>query len=191
MPSKKKPKAGGIYRIWFGKKYYIGRSRCLKNRLTGHENYLYKRLNGLIPEEKIHEELDYYQFIFAHVSRVKSIKTAQAEVLEYCDSDYYLWKKENKHLRLAKGDPNCLNVGFEAKPYAEERKKKDYPVLELRPWMIKKIAVKRTAKEVEQKKERKNKEKKKNKYEGLTSREKLELLRKEIVMIDAEFGKSG
>ena len=190
MPSKKKPKAGGIYKIWFGKKYYIGRSRWLANRIKGHENYLYKRLNGLVDAAEIHEELDYYKFIMAHVTRNKSMKTALAEVVEYCDSDYFLWKKENKHLRLAKGDPNCLNVGFEAKPYAKPRTGGEYPVLELRPWMVKKIVIKRAAKLVVKKEKKEQKEKEKNKYAGLSGRQKLDALKAEVARIEAEYGKN-
>lgn len=189
LPSKKKPTAGGIYRIWFGKKYYIGRSRCLKSRRKGHENALYKRLNGLLNDAKIDPELDYYKLVIAHLKINKKIVVAKAEVLVYCDPDHLLVRNEAKFLKKAKGDPNCLNVGFEVKPYKEERKRNDYPVLELRPWMMKRIAAKKKQ-VVKEKKEKKQKEQKeKNAYQLLPSSEKIKYLKGLLDELDAEYNK--
>jgi hypothetical protein len=191
LPSKSKPKAGGIYKIWFGEKYYIGRSRYLIGRCRGHENYTYKRLNGLIKPDKIDKELDYYKKIVAHLKKNKKIVEAKVEVLEYCDHDYWLYIKENKHLKAAKNDQNCLNMGFESKPYKEPRTRNDYPVLELRPHILKKKAEKKAKTKEEKEKKKKQERKEKEQYTRMPVKEKLAYLKAVMEELDRNFVKKG
>lgn len=183
MPSKKVPKTGGIYRIWFGQKYYIGRTRSLKTRIKSHRSDLNARLAGTYKDPLYDPALDMYQKVMKHLKTIKDTNLFMVEVLIYCDEDEHLVLNEQKWFDKVKNDPNCLNLGFEAKPYKDPRTDNfKYEPFELRPDMLAKKKIRKEKKAIKTKEKREKqkeiKKRKENPYLLLkTSAEKIAYLK--------------
>jgi hypothetical protein len=109
---------GGIYKIWFGSKFYIGRTRYLKGRKRSHERDLNRRKIGRW--WKPESQFDFYQLVLVHLNKNPQIKVAEVEILEYCKTDDELVAAEQKYFDLHIWDANCLNLGYVATPYKTE-----------------------------------------------------------------------
>lgn len=176
MPSRKRPKSGGIYRLWFGEKYYIGRSRTLKYRIKSHRSDINARLAGTYKDPLYDPNIDMYQHVIKHIKKLKGVTLFKAEVLIYCDTDDELVANEQKWFDKVKSDKNCLNYGFEAKPYKKPRPDNFvYRPLELRPAMVAKQQQKRI--KIKEKKEQKRQKKSKPVYQFKTAAEKIAYLK--------------
>lgn len=103
-------KKRGVYKLFFGEKYYIGRGKALWNRIYIHKCDIKKRLAGL----KETTDLDYMRNVIAHVKET-GLKVATCFLIKECVTVDDLVNEEQKAFDLAKNDPNCLNVGFVAK----------------------------------------------------------------------------
>lgn len=114
---------GGVYMIWFGPKYYIGRSRYLYERKNSHQSEIKKRLKA----DHVSNDQDYYKHAIAHLVANPKITTGQLDVLFYSDNDCELVAFEQALLDDHSGNKNCLNYGFEAKAYAHQRKETFVP----------------------------------------------------------------
>lgn len=109
---------GAVYRIWFGKKYYIGRARDIFLRVKQHQYLLNKAMAEVI-------EIDnhYYKHVLAHLGANIKIKKGVVEILIVSNKDKDLVKGEQKWFNETMSDPNCLNLGRISAPYYSERKK--------------------------------------------------------------------
>lgn len=110
-------KRSGVYKLWFGDKFYIGRSRHLNDRLRSHERDLNRRKNGRW--WNITGPQDFYQFVIMHLKKNPQINVAYMEVLEYCKTDEELIAAEQKYFDMHEWDVNCLNLGLVASPYTD------------------------------------------------------------------------
>lgn len=116
--SVKNPDVEGVYRIWFGDKFYIGRSRKIAYRKRCHEQDLIRRFQA---DNPIKGQFDYYQLIIAHLLKNPQISEAKMEILEVCEGDDALVAAEQKWFNKYEWDTNCLNLGLVAAPYQRER----------------------------------------------------------------------
>lgn len=195
MPYRRLPQAGGIYKLWFGEKYYIGRSRCLYTRMYSHRSDLFKRVNGLMKPDDIYydPELDAFKHIVAHLKTIPELEEIKVQILCYCSTDDELVAMEQKWLTKAKKEGNCLNYGFVAAPYKEPRGRNDYKVVDFRNGVVlghtpKKQQPQPIKKPVKGPVQVEKKEKKKkqitNIYAGLSGSEKIAMMRKVLDDLD-------
>lgn len=113
---KKPPEGGAVYRLWFGDKFYIGRSRAVRYRLKSHQSSLRVRL---VSKKPVQCHNDFYQFVIAHLLANPDITVAYMEILELCNDDAGLVASEQKYFDKYIWDKRCLNLGFVAIPYKE------------------------------------------------------------------------
>lgn len=168
-----KTSAGGVYKLWFGDKFYIGRSRCLVQRMSSHLNDLNARLSGKrIPSDPT---LDYYQKVIKHLKKNKDIVVVRIEIVRFCKTDDELVANEQKQFDKHINDEMCLNFGFVATPYKYLRSEESiYPRVEFN----KPIAKRKP-------KEKSDDSKFKDKYKNAkSSSEKIRLLRKRVEEIE-------
>lgn len=99
--------AMGIYRIWFGQKYYIGATTNTKERMWYHSTHLYKAFNY---GEKLGKNST--SKIVNHLLCNPYIKTAFVELLQECIREIDLVEAEYKWLSPCENDSNCLNYQF-------------------------------------------------------------------------------
>lgn len=119
----------GVYKIYFGKKYYIGRSVDMVARVNKHcqEINYHLQLKILKPQGS-------YRNIKNHLIKYPSISVATVTILKICVREE-LQKIEYNYLKKALRDKNCLNAGFgfpAPTPAASEQQKKTKKFLERR-----------------------------------------------------------
>lgn len=96
----------GIYRIWFGSKFYIGSTIDSYKRMVGHTNAILGAFNGIgIGKNSITN-------IFNHLVANSHINTGFFELLEECNTELDLVDAEHDWLCNFEGNANCLNHNF-------------------------------------------------------------------------------
>lgn len=114
--SVKSTSGGGVYMIYFGEKFYIGRTRCFESRKRSHERDLNKRMvNG---RWTCAATSDFYQLVLSHLQR-NAIGVAYMKLIKRCNTDDQLVAAEQKLFDKYEWDKNCLNLGFVATQYKE------------------------------------------------------------------------
>lgn len=98
-----------VYRIKFGEKFYIGRTKQLYSRLCAHIRNINHAINQF-PD--CHPNFDYYGKLPQFILENEYINVGYIEVLCQCEDEYKLWYMENKYLADFKGNPDCLNRTF-------------------------------------------------------------------------------
>lgn len=94
-----------IYKFWFGKKYYIGKSQKLHGTVDWVAAEVDRRLRlGVMPDHLLYN-------IVNHVRRTRVISFS-IEILFQCDNPEELLKEEFTILRKEKDCPECLNATF-------------------------------------------------------------------------------
>ena len=96
----------GVYRIWFGDRFYIGSSSNIYNRMRLHESDLSRYLGKgrLAPESGSWQA----NLIGEDTDRVI---VGRVEILDICsEEDHFML--EDQYLKAAEGDPRCLNSRF-------------------------------------------------------------------------------
>jgi len=106
----------GVFKLVFGEKYYIGRAKLLREGVQRLKKLIKSRLTG----ETSSGEADYLRAIVAHINASKA-KVATCILIKECATIHDLVREEQIALDLAKNDPNCLNIGFHAKPIHNEK----------------------------------------------------------------------
>lgn len=96
----------GIYRIWYGHKYYIGSTINTYDRLLGHEKCVSECFLGIKRGQNSQSNA------VDHLNRHTYIYTAYFELLEECESEYELVRREQYYLDKALYDTNCLNYRY-------------------------------------------------------------------------------
>lgn len=91
-----------VYRIWFGKRFYIGRSINILNRIKQHE----RGLNIAILQNNTTSGV--YPLIVKHIID-KNITEAVLEIIEYSDARSVFFIEQYR-LREFIGSKKCLNV---------------------------------------------------------------------------------
>lgn len=97
----------GIYRIWFGGKYYIGATTNTTDRVIHHFKHLH---NSLTHGSGIGNNST--TKIINHLLCNQHIRTAFVELIEECKREFDLVQAEHKWLIPCKDDNNCLNYQF-------------------------------------------------------------------------------
>lgn len=194
IPSNKKPKCGGVYKLWFGRNYYyVGRTRHLYQRRHGHQYQINHRLNGTLNDRMIDPELDYYKFIIEYLQKNEKCKVIKLEVLAFSDDDEQLVAVEQKWLSKAKKDKYCLNVGFVAEPYKSPRQEHfKYRVVDFSPEGLKK-PIKKVEKNKDKKETKRTENEVKKQIEPakpLTSSERIQALKDRIEQIERDYGRN-
>lgn len=93
----------GVYKIWFGNKYYIGSTKSLYRRKSSHINNLNKLINNLqVGESSNHK-------ILKHLFMNLDITTGEMELLQEVNTEEELSPVEKMYLDEAMKDENCLN----------------------------------------------------------------------------------
>lgn len=96
----------GIYRIWFGSKFYIGSTWNSKNRIQSH----ILSINEALLAEKV--ENNSIGNIVRHIRDNPEVHIGFFYMIEVCKDQSELADCEGAYLRAYKGDPNCLNHAF-------------------------------------------------------------------------------
>jgi hypothetical protein len=97
----------GIYRIWFGCKFYIGATTNTTNRIIAHEAAIKRCLSGIGIGRNSQTN------IANHLLANQSIETAFLELLEPCSKEIDLVDAEHDWLCNFKDNSDCLNVNFQ------------------------------------------------------------------------------
>lgn len=118
----------GVYRIWFGHKFYIGSTKNTTNRIKLHYANLQECFTGTgVGRNAV-------TMIVVHLVANPWINTAYFELLEPCEKEIDLVDAEHDWLSSFEGHPGCLNVNFQVnrviagiivRPNGEIRVKKD------------------------------------------------------------------
>lgn len=95
-----------IYRIWFGKKFYIGATMDSYKRILSHT----KAIEGGFKGQRI--GMNSITRIVDHLKANPFIQTAFFELLQECENEIDLVDGEHEWLYPCKGNPDCLNVNF-------------------------------------------------------------------------------
>lgn len=116
----------GVYKITFGHRFYIGRSKLLFNRWQSHN----RGINKALREYPNHDEANagYYGSMLRYLHENPKIKVGYVELLHQCENDYELWCMENKYLQDNKNNPDCFNRAF----YAGRPTKEIFPIIQQR-----------------------------------------------------------
>lgn len=97
--------ASCVYKLWFGKKYFIWKAKALFQSVDTMSVDIDRRLrNGM-------KEGDMYTLVIAHIKRAR-VTQMEAEAIVFNDNPEELLIAEYEALKAAKGDPDCLNMGF-------------------------------------------------------------------------------
>jgi hypothetical protein len=96
----------GIYRIWFGDKFYVGATMNTTNRMGNHLHTIRKYYFGSYPFKNSATN------IVNHLKGNEYIQTGFYELLEECKCELDLVDAENDWLSCFLGDRNCLNYSF-------------------------------------------------------------------------------
>lgn len=102
-----------VYKIWFGKKYYVGRTNNLAVRMRSHQSVINEK--GRFWESAKNKN-HYCRKILDHICE-NDLFWGYYEVVQICKNEMELVYWEQYYLDLGKEDDNCLNVGFVAKSY--------------------------------------------------------------------------
>lgn len=94
----------GVYKIWFGKKYYIGKSTDIKKRVQWHRRHVIRAL-----QELNFGSLGAHKNMLYHIWLTPSVKFARVEVLRRCHP-IKVDNAEKRFIWAARNDNNCLNV---------------------------------------------------------------------------------
>lgn len=125
-----------VYRIWLGKKYYIGKTKDLENRIRCHEYDLRRHIKNTA-FGKVNM---FYQHMVDHVIKHK-INTCYFEILGICRDEDARVRLEQMWFDTCCDDINCLNYGFQSYAYIpphNPKPKKEKPVRPSRTIGIKK-----------------------------------------------------
>ena len=116
----------GVYKITFGRVFYIGRSKLIFNRWHSHN----RGLNLALSQYPIYDESSYgyYGQLVQYLLENPKITVGYIEVLHQCENDYELWYMENKYLQDNKGNPDCVNRAF----YGNRPTKEIFPIIKHR-----------------------------------------------------------
>lgn len=97
--------ASCVYKLWFGKKFFIWKAKALFQSLDTVSVDIDRRLrNGM-------KQGDMYTLVISHIQRAR-VTQMEAEVVLYSDNPEELLIAEYEALKAAKGNPDCLNMGF-------------------------------------------------------------------------------
>lgn len=102
--------------LTIGDRFYIGRSVHIRRRTIQHKYELEKLLCRKSIEDN-HYKIKLYEYLKAN----PDIDVMTVGILEECSYDN-LMECEQKWLDHYKNDPNCVNVGFIAKPSSHDTK---------------------------------------------------------------------
>lgn len=105
----------GVYRISFGKKYYIGCSNNIARRLMEHQKHI-----NYIMQMEVLLAMGCYREMKKHLVSYSKIKVAKCMILEKCE-EKNLIHLEGMYLLAASKDNNCLNRSF---PSGDKRVKR-------------------------------------------------------------------
>jgi hypothetical protein len=96
----------GVYRIWFGTKFYIGSTWNSTNRINSHM--------VAINEALLSEEIGTNSIgnMVRHIRENPEVKIGFFYMIEICEHQCELADCEGAYLRAYKGDPNCLNKAY-------------------------------------------------------------------------------
>lgn len=118
-----------VYKITFGHRFYVGRTKNLSFRVAQHErginflmnNYADISTNGYKTELK-RKQVSYYKSTAQFLLENPKITTGKVEVLQRALTNNELYFAENKYLRELDGNRDCLNKAFNAsKPKRSEK----------------------------------------------------------------------
>ncbi len=97
----------GIYKIWFGNKYYIGSTIDTLDRMKYH---YFSLVFAFTQGEKIGNNST--TKMVNHLLCNPHIKNAFVELIQCCNTEYDLVAAEKKWLTPCEHDANCLNYQF-------------------------------------------------------------------------------
>lgn len=100
------PSCSCVMKLWFGKRYFIWKSKALHQSLKSISKEIDQRLRiGQKPD-------DIYDGVIKYIRRA-NVNKFEAEVVFKSDNPQELLVQEYKLLQVGKGDDSCLNVKFE------------------------------------------------------------------------------
>lgn len=100
------PSCSCVMKLWFGKRYFIWKSKALHQSLTSISKEIDQRLRlGQKPD-------DIYDGVIKYIRRA-NVNKFEAEVVFKSDNPQELLVQEYKLLQQGKKDENCLNVKYE------------------------------------------------------------------------------
>lgn len=109
----------GVYRVWYGIKYYIGSSKNLFNRAVGMQT----KLNRLIDDMELGSGSE--NKILKHLFMDLSVDCGIMELLYEAEDEIDLLSAEQMYLTEGIQDENCLNCAEKA---VRPKEKKYYPI---------------------------------------------------------------
>lgn len=113
----------GVYKITFGRRFYIGRSKLLFSRWQSHN----RGLNLALSQYPGYNETSYgyYGCLIQYLLENPKITVGYIELLHQCENDYELWYMENKILHDNRSNPDCVNRSF----YGNRPQKEVFPII--------------------------------------------------------------
>lgn len=106
---------GGVYKITFGHKYYIGKTKFLHHRRNAHEKHINHILSGYIEDFRYSNNNMYY-YIVRHLQENPSIRIGYIEMVQCCHNSKQMDYCEGKILYNLLNNEDCLNYGKHKPP---------------------------------------------------------------------------
>jgi hypothetical protein len=99
----------GVYKIWFGEKFYIGSTKNSTSRMKSHSNTISSALTNpfFIEETSVKNIVD-------HIRANPGMTEAVLEMIHLCEGIQNLVDQEYISLMTYKGRINCLNLSFQS-----------------------------------------------------------------------------
>jgi len=104
----------GVYCIWFGDRFYIGKANNLGSRISAHRWHINKMVCDIVYDRSGNWSASYLR-IMEHLKQNPNIIDAEAYIIEVCDTDEDALKIERDWLKTMQGhflNWHCLNKQF-------------------------------------------------------------------------------
>lgn len=77
----------GVYILWFGERFYIGKANCIRNRIVSHKTKLNYTFGAFLYGRKTKHFIGSYEVIVQHLIENPEIKTVEVDVLDICETE--------------------------------------------------------------------------------------------------------
>ena len=77
----------GVYILWVGERFYIGKANCIRNRIVSHRNKLNYALGAFLYGNRVKHLNGSYETIVSYLVENPEIKTIEVDVLYICETE--------------------------------------------------------------------------------------------------------
>lgn len=102
----------GVYILWLGERFYIGKAKCIRNRIVSHRSKLNHAFGAFLYGNRTKYLNGSYEAIVSYLVENPEIKTVEVDVLDICDTEKEALIEEEYWFKVLISHPLnhfCLN----------------------------------------------------------------------------------